>query len=60
MNEIADLLAYCRDAGITLAPAKGNRLTIEAPNRVVTPELLSQLREFKGQILAELRRVMYD
>lgn len=47
------LIHQCRDAGIRLQ-ARGDRLHVEAPRGVVTPELRQQLAEHKADLLDQL------
>lgn len=49
-----DLLTECEALGIQITPAGDGRLTIDAPQDVLTPELLARLRAYKTDLLAAL------
>lgn len=51
---MADLIADCRAKGVCLLPSDGG-LTIDAPQDVLTPNLLDQLKTHKAEILAILQ-----
>jgi hypothetical protein len=55
ISALGDLLAECDAQGIRLAPNNDGGLTIDAPQDVLTPELLDQLRIHKGELLAHLQ-----
>jgi hypothetical protein len=55
ISALGDLLAECDAQGIRLAPNNDGGLTIDAPQDVLTLELLDQLRIHKVQLLAHLR-----
>jgi len=54
-STLADLLADCDAHGVRLALADGDRLSVDAPQEALTPDLLALLREHKAEILALLR-----
>ena len=51
----AALLARLYNAGATVT-VNGDKLHVDAPNGVLTPELRGELREHKAELLAELQR----
>lgn len=52
---LSALLAECDRQGIRLVPNNEGGLTIDAPQDVLTPELLGQLRSHKTELVAHLR-----
>lgn len=48
MTELAELLADCDAHGIGLIPAGDGGLTLEAPQGVLTPDLMEQLKARKA------------
>jgi len=54
-STLADLLADCDAHGIRLALADGGGLEIDAPQDVLTPDLLARLKAHKAELLAMLR-----
>jgi hypothetical protein len=55
-SPLADLLAECDAHGIRLLLADDGGLTIDAPQDVLTPDLLVRLKAHKGELLAMLLR----
>ena len=55
MTALAELLADCRARGIRLIPTGDDRLTIDAPEDALTPDLIERLKACKGELLAILR-----
>lgn len=51
---LSALLAQCDVQGIRLVPNNEGGLTIDAPQDVLTPELLGQLRFHKAELVAHL------
>ena len=54
-STLADLLAECDAQGVRLLPCGQGELTIDAPQAVLTPELLERLRTHKAELVAQLR-----
>ncbi len=52
----SELVAELRGKDVRLSVAGPDRLHVNAPERVVTPELVDALRQHKADIIAELRR----
>lgn len=52
---LAQLLADCDTRGVQLLPAADGRLTINAPEDALTPDLVARLRTHKPDVLAILR-----
>lgn len=52
---LTDLLAECDAQGIRLIPAGPGGLTVDAPQDVLTPELIERLRTHKTDLIAHLR-----
>lgn len=52
---LADLLAECDAQSIRLVLASNGGLTIDAPQDVLTRELIERLRTYKGEIVAHMR-----
>lgn len=50
-----DLLAECQSHGIRLLPDGDGRLTIDAPQDALTPDVLARLKAHKADLLAMLR-----
>lgn len=55
-SPLADLLAECDAHGIRLLLADDGGLTIDAPQDVLTPDLLGRLKAHKGELLTLLQR----
>lgn len=55
ISALSDLLAECDARGIRLAPNSDGGLAIDAPQDVLTPELVDELRSYKVELLAHLR-----
>lgn len=51
---VSGLLADCAARGVELSLASDGGLTIDAPEAALTPELLTDLREHKAQLVAML------
>ncbi|MGD9719887.1 MAG: hypothetical protein AB7O59_01580 [Pirellulales bacterium] len=54
-QRVAGLLTECDAIGIRLVPAGGGGLTIDAPQEVLTPDLVDQLRIHKAELLVRLQ-----
>ena len=54
MNGLVELTAECDARGIRLLPAGGDGLKIDAPQDVLTPDLMERLKAHKGELLAAL------
>jgi hypothetical protein len=54
-QRVAELLTECDAIGIRLVPASGGGLTIDAPQEVLTPDLVDQLRIHKADLLVRLQ-----
>jgi hypothetical protein len=55
ISTMTGLLADCYRYGIQLSLTEGGGLTIDAPEDVLTPELLARLKAHKVDLLATLR-----
>ena len=55
MNGLAELLVECGTHGIRLLPAGDEGLTLDAPQGVLTADLINRLQAHKGELLALLR-----
>lgn len=55
MSGLAQLLADCNARGIRLLPADDGGLTIDAPQAVMTAEIMGRLKAHKGELLTRLR-----
>lgn len=55
-SPLTELLAECDAQGVRLLLADDGGLTIDAPQDVLTPDLLDRLKTHKGELLAMLLR----
>jgi len=52
---VSQILKYCQENGIHLVPSDNNRIKYSGPNRVVTKEFLTLLKQHKHEILSVLK-----
>ena len=57
MSDPVKLLAECDARGIRLCLADDSRLSIDAPQATLTPDLLEQLKAYKAELLTLLEPV---
>ncbi len=55
VSAVSDLLGECVAQGIRLVANDDGDLTVDAPQGVLTPDLLEQLRTHKAELIAHLQ-----